>query len=115
MVEKIQCAAGLDQLGAGPDDARRVGHVFQHFHAGDDVVSARAFSRGQLLGGDLPVIHLRRRIPADAACATASGASPMSMPVTLAPRCAIALGQDAAAAADVHHGVCRRAGERSSM
>ena len=60
--------------------------MFEHLQAGDHVELPGHFL-GHLLGGDLPVVDgdagfARRR-------ATMSGASPMSMPVTLAPRWAM--------------------------
>lgn len=50
-----EAAAGLGQFGAGGDDGGGVGHVFEHFHAGNHVVG------GRLLGGE--------RFHADAAVA----------------------------------------------
>ena len=38
-----EAAAGLDQFGAGGDDGGGVGHVFEHFHAGNHVVGGRLF------------------------------------------------------------------------
>ena len=38
-----EAAAGLDQFGAGGDDGGGVGHVFEHFHAGNHVVGSRLF------------------------------------------------------------------------
>ena len=50
-----QLAAGLQQRRAGADRAARIGNVFEHLHAGDDVEMARHFA-GQRFDADLAVV-----------------------------------------------------------
>ena len=101
-------AAGLDEVGAGLDDRGRIGHVFEHFHAGHDVEAARLLGR-QRLGADLAVLDAAR-----------AGLQRMQLrhlerlvgQVDAQHLGALArhrVGQDAAAAADVEHALARRA------
>ena len=46
----------LDQRRAGFDDGRRIGHMLQHFHAGDDIKAAGLLGR-QRLGADFAILH----------------------------------------------------------
>jgi hypothetical protein len=100
-VEKNTQPPGFDQARAGGDDGRRVGHVLEHFHAGDDVEFAGVL-RGKILGRHQLVVDLLARFvevqlgdlerlvrEVDAADGVA--------------RAGHRLGEDAAAAADVEH------------
>ena len=63
--------------------------MLEHLHAGDDVERAGRLAR-ERFRGDEPVVDRDARSRARAACATPSGFSARSMPVTCAPRAAIA-------------------------
>ena len=108
MVEKNDPAARLDQAAAGRDDRRRVGHVLQHLHAGDDVEAAgcsaasasTATSRYSTRGvAGLERVQLRH--------AQRLGGQVDAQHLGAAPRHRI--GQDAAAAADVEHPLAAQA------
>ena len=50
-------AVGFGKLGAGADDGRGVGNVFQHFHAAHDIEFVRHFG-GQIFHADAAVLHI---------------------------------------------------------
>ena len=72
-----------------PAPSRRVGHVLEQLHAGDDVV-LRAAARARALRRRSCGTRLRAPDSSRCSCATLSGLSARSMPVTCAPRAAIA-------------------------
>ena len=101
-------ATRLDQAGASSDGARRVGHVLQHFHAGHDVEVNRHFL-SQIFRADQAIVDTESALeqvqPRHAQClfrqvyAGDPGAGRRH-----------AFGQDAAAAADVEHGLVEQVG-----
>ena len=58
---KKHLSARFDQLRAGADRAGRIGHVFQHFHAGERVVLSGLALR-QRFGADFFVVHIQARL-----------------------------------------------------
>jgi hypothetical protein len=56
MVEKEDVPSRLDQCRTSGNRTGRIGYVFEHFHAGNDIVAA-GFLGGECFGGDLAVVN----------------------------------------------------------
>ena len=105
---KEHFAARFDQLHAGGDDGGGVGHVFEHFHAGDDVIASR-FACGERFCCDFFVTDGNAAFQAMQVGYAQRFAGEVDA-FGLGPEFGHRFGEDAAAAADVEHFLARKLG-----